>query len=54
MEHVDEHLRAAAWMGASPLRSHGVGLRTYMLAAVLILGTVVALIGLIALLVNLD
>jgi hypothetical protein len=40
-------------MGASPLRSHGVGLRTYMLAAVLIFGTA-ALIGIIALLVNLD
>jgi hypothetical protein len=33
---------------------HGVGLRTYMLAAVLIVGTVVAAIGLIALLLNLD
>ena len=33
---------------------HGVGLRTYMLAAVIIFGTVVAVIGLIALLLNLD
>ena len=33
---------------------HGVGLRTYMLAAIIILGTVVAVIGLIALLLNLD
>jgi hypothetical protein len=33
---------------------HGVGLRTYMLAAVLIFGTVVAVIGVIALLLNLD
>jgi hypothetical protein len=33
---------------------YGVGLRTYMLAAVLILGTLVAVIGLIALLLNLD
>ena len=33
---------------------HGVGLRTYMLAAVIILGTVVAAVGLIALLLNLD
>jgi hypothetical protein len=33
---------------------YGPGLRTYMLAAVLILGTVVAVIGLIALLLNLD
>jgi hypothetical protein len=33
---------------------HGVGLRTYMLAAIIILGTVVAAIGLIALLLNLD
>ena len=33
---------------------HGVGLRTYMLAAIIILGTVVATIGLIALLINLD
>ena len=30
------------------------GLRTYMLAAVLVLGTVVAVIGLIVLLLNLD
>jgi hypothetical protein len=34
--------------------AHGVGLRTYMLAAVIIVGTVVAVIGLIALLLNLD
>lgn len=33
---------------------YGVGLRTYMLAAVIILGTVAAVIGLIALLLNLD
>jgi hypothetical protein len=33
---------------------HGVGLRTYMLAAVIIFGTVVAVIGLTALLLNLD
>jgi hypothetical protein len=33
---------------------YGVGLRTYMLAAVIILGTVVAVIGLIALLLNPD
>ena len=33
---------------------HGVGLRTYMLAAIIILGTVVAAIGLIALVLNLD
>jgi hypothetical protein len=33
---------------------HGVGLRTYMLAAIIILGTVVGVIGLIALLRNLD
>lgn len=32
----------------------GVGLRTYMLAAIIILGTVVAVIGLIALLFNPD
>jgi hypothetical protein len=32
----------------------GPGLRTYMLAAVLIVGTVVAVIGLIALLLNLN
>jgi hypothetical protein len=33
---------------------YGPGVRTYMLAAVLILGTVVAVIGLIALLLNLN
>jgi hypothetical protein len=33
---------------------HGVGLRTYMLAAIIILGTVVAAIGLIALVLNFD
>ena len=33
---------------------HGVGLGTYMLAAVIILGTVGAVIGLIVLLLNLD
>jgi hypothetical protein len=46
--------RAAAWMGGPPSLPHGVGLRTYMLAAVIIFGTVVAVIGLIALLLNLD
>jgi len=30
------------------------GVRTYMLAAVLILGTVVAVVGLIAIVLNLD
>jgi hypothetical protein len=33
---------------------HGVGFRTYMLAAIIILGTMVAALGLIALLLNLD
>jgi hypothetical protein len=33
---------------------HGVGVRTYMLAAVIIVGTVLAAVGLIALLLNLD
>jgi hypothetical protein len=33
---------------------HGVGLGTYMLAAVIILGTVGAVIGLITLLLNID
>jgi hypothetical protein len=33
---------------------HGVGVRTYMLAAVIIVGTVVVAVGLIALLLNLD
>ena len=33
---------------------HGVGLRTYMLAAIIILGIVVGVIGLIALLLSLD
>jgi hypothetical protein len=33
---------------------HGVGVRTYMLAAIIILGTVGAVAGLIALLLNLD
>ena len=54
MEHVDEYLRAAAWMGASPLPPAWCRLRTYMLAAIIILGTVVGVIGLIALLLNLD
>jgi hypothetical protein len=54
VEHVDEHLRAAAWMGRPRSVPNGVGLRTYMLAAIIILGTVVAAIGLIALLLNLD
>jgi hypothetical protein len=34
--------------------AHGVGIRTYMLAAIIILGAVVAVIGIIALLLNLD
>ena len=34
--------------------AHGFGIRTYMLAAIIILGAVVALIGIIALLLNLD
>ena len=53
MEHVDEYLRAAAWMGASPLpsvRSRVANLH----AGCGPLGTVVAVIGLIALLLNLD
>ena len=54
MEHVDEHRPAAAWMGRPRSLPYGPGLRIYMLAAVLILGTVVAVIGLIALLLNLD
>lgn len=33
---------------------HGVGLRTYMLAALIIFGTVAAVVGLIALLLNLN
>jgi hypothetical protein len=33
---------------------HGVGLRTYMLAAIIILGTVGAVVVLIALVLNLD
>jgi hypothetical protein len=33
---------------------HGVGLRTYMLAAVIILGIVLASVGLIVLILNLD
>ena len=33
---------------------HGVGVGTYMLSAVIILGAVVAVIGVIALLLNLD
>ena len=39
--------------GGVPL-PHGVGLRTYMLAAVVIFGTLVAVIGLFGLLLNLD
>jgi hypothetical protein len=54
MEHVDEHLRASAWMGRPRSLPHGVGLGTYMLAAVIILGTVGAVIGLITLLLNID
>ena len=45
--------RQRGW-GSPRSLPYGPGLRTYMLAAVLILGTVVAVIGLIALLLNLD
>jgi hypothetical protein len=45
--------RQRGWGRPRSLR-HGVGLRTYMLAAVIILGTVVAATGLIALILNLD
>jgi hypothetical protein len=45
--------RQRGWGRPRSLR-YGPGLRTYMLAAVLILGTVVAVIALIALLLNLD
>jgi hypothetical protein len=45
--------RQRGWGRPRSLRN-GVGLRTYMLVAVLILGTVIAVIGLIALLLNLD
>jgi len=34
--------------------AHGVGIRTYMLAAIIILGAVFAVIGIIALLLDLD
>ena len=54
MEHVDEHLRAPAWMGRPRSLAHGVGIRTYMLAAIIILGAVFAVIGIIALLLDLD
>jgi hypothetical protein len=53
VEHVDEYLRAAAWMGASPLPPAWCRV-TNLLAAIIILGTVVGVIGLIALLLNLD
>jgi hypothetical protein len=45
--------RQRGWGRPRPL-PHGVGLRTYMLAAVLILGSVVGVVGLIALLLSLD
>jgi hypothetical protein len=45
--------RQRGWGRPRPLR-YGPGLRTYMLAAVLILGTVVTVFALIALLLNLD
>jgi hypothetical protein len=45
--------RQRGWGRPRSLR-YGPGLRTYMLAAVLILGTVVAVIAFIALLLNLD
>ena len=54
MEHVDEYLRAAAWMGASPLPSVRSRPANLHAGLVLILGTVVAVIGLIALVLNLD
>jgi hypothetical protein len=54
VEHVDEHVRAPAWRGRPRSVAHGVGIRTYMLAAIIILGAVVAVIGIIALLLNLD
>jgi hypothetical protein len=45
--------RQRGWGRPRPL-PYGPGVGTYMLAAVLILGIVVAVIGLIALLLNLD
>jgi hypothetical protein len=45
--------RQRGWGRPRPL-PHGVGLRTYILAAIIILGSVVAVIGLIALLLDLD
>jgi hypothetical protein len=45
--------RQRGWGRPSSL-PHGGGLRSYMLAAVIIVGTVVAVIGLIALLLTLD
>jgi hypothetical protein len=45
--------RQRGWGRPRQLR-HGVGLRTYMLAAVIVLGTVAAVIGAIALLLTLD
>jgi len=45
--------RQRGW-GRPPSLPCGPGLRTYMLAAVLILGIVIAVIGLIAVLLNLD
>jgi hypothetical protein len=41
-------------MGASRPLAHGVGIRTYMLAAIIILGAGVAVIGNIALPLDLD
>jgi hypothetical protein len=45
--------RHRGWGRPRSLR-HGVGLRTYMLAAVIIVGAAVAAVGLVALLLNLD
>jgi hypothetical protein len=45
--------RQRGWGRPRPL-PHGVGLGTFMLAAVVVLGAVVAVIGLIALRLNLD
>ena len=54
MERVDEHLGRQRGWGRPRSLPHGVGLWTYMLAAVIILGTVLAAVGLIAPLLNLD
>lgn len=45
--------RQRGW-GRPRALKHGVGVGTYMLAAVIILGAVIAVIGLIALLLNVD